>query len=110
MSTLNDLCSTGGQFDEKTISLMNSHSKAIQPQPKPKELNVPVFQTLLIKKLQENHEGDLFLVGTMIQRSLLVDLNLIKPTDIREPQPYFDTFKEYFPHFFQGRARNGNPL
>ena len=90
MATLNDLCSSGGQFDEQAIRLMKSHSDQIKPMPKPKELNVPVFQTLLIKKLTENHDGDVFLVGTLIQRSLLIDLNLMKPNG-REPQPYFDT-------------------
>ena len=61
MATLNALCSSGKQYDEASTLLMQSHVNAIQPRPKPKELNVPVFQTLLIKKLTENHDGDVFL-------------------------------------------------
>ena len=40
----------------------------------PKDLEVSVFQTLLVKSITEDHNGALFLVGTLIQRTIGVDL------------------------------------
>ena len=49
------------------------------PKPKPKVVNVPVFATLLVKRLSEDHHsGDVKLEATMIQRTLFADPLLIR--------------------------------
>ena len=44
----------------------------------PKDLEVSVFQTLLVKSITEDHNGALFLVGTLIQRTIGVDLEAVR--------------------------------
>ncbi|KAK7248224.1 hypothetical protein SO694_00129068 [Aureococcus anophagefferens] len=58
---------------------------------KPKQVFVPVFMTLLIKKLVEVDETSIALVGTLIQRPLVYDLERLKRVGEAEEttRPFF---------------------
>ena len=65
----------------------NDPSKA----PKKKQVVVPVFMTILVKKLAADRGEDdsVSLVGTLIQRPLLYDLMALRRGAGTESRPYF---------------------
>ena len=66
--------------------------KSSKPKGKSREeVVVPVFATLLVKKIIEGTDGNLSLVGAFIQRPLLYDLAAFERMSGRnEAKPYFD--------------------
>ena len=65
--------------------------KSSKPKAKKRpEVVVPVFATLLMKKLTEDTDGNLALVGTFIQRPLLYDLKAFDRESGNESNAYFD--------------------
>ena len=51
---------------------------------------MPVFATLVMKKLTEDTDGNLAMIGTFIQRPLLYDLKAFDRESGNESKPYFD--------------------
>ena len=91
-----DLCKTFGidgiQGDNNDDALKGAlvHTEGTKKVPKRPEVVVPVFATLLIKKITEDTDGNLNLVGTFIQRSLLYDLEAFDRESGKEALPYFE--------------------
>ena len=72
---------------------------ASQPSPIPistkktaiRQITVPVYQTLLVKKLVEDPiNGQINLVGTIVQRPLYFDLALVEKDGGQHARPYFN--------------------
>ena len=57
--------------------------------PKRQQVVVPVWATLLVKKLAEDMDGNLQLDSTFIQRPLLYDLKAFDRESGHEANPYF---------------------
>ena len=91
-----ELCKTFGvdiiQGDNDAAALRAAmvHKSSKPKAPKRPEVVVPVFATLLMKKLTEDTDGNLALVGTFIQRPLLYDLKAFDRESGNESKPYFD--------------------
>ena len=91
-----ELCKTFGidtiQGDngDEALKAAMVHKSSKPKGPTRPEVVVPVFATLLMKKLTEDTDGNLTLVGTFIQRPLLYDLKAFDRASGIEAKPYFD--------------------
>ena len=79
-----------GDNDNTALKAAMVHKSSKPKGPKRPEVVVPVFATLLMKKLTEDTDGNLNLVGTFIQRPLLYDLAAFDRASGIEAKPYFD--------------------
>jgi len=80
----------GDNSDKALKGAMVHRSGRMKRGPKREEVVVPVFATLLVKKVVEDPDGGLSLIGTFIQRPLLYDLQSFDRESGNQPQPYFD--------------------
>ena len=78
-----------GDNSEEALRAAMVHKSSKPKAPKRPEVVVPVFATLLMKKLTEDTDGNLALVGTFIQRPLLYDLKAFDRESGNEALPYF---------------------
>jgi hypothetical protein len=91
-----ELCKTYGvdkiQGDNSDKALKGAmvHKSTKKKGPKREEVVVPVFATLLMKKITEDTDGNLSMIGTFIQRPLLYDLKAFDRESGFQPQPYFE--------------------
>ena len=72
-----------------------------EPLPSKVTTTVPVFLTLVVKRFIEDATNDEppFLLGTLIQRPLMVPLKNVVRNNCDTPKPYFDTlFNDLFPN------------
>ena len=79
-----------GDNSEEALRAAMVHKSSKPKAKKRPEVVVPVFATLLMKKLTEDTDGNLALVGTFIQRPLLYDLKAFDRESGNESKPYFD--------------------
>ena len=80
----------GDNSDKALKGAMVHRSGRMKRGPKREQVVVPVFATLLVKKVVEDPDGGLSLIGTFIQRPLLYDLQSFDRESGNQPQPYFD--------------------
>ena len=79
-----------GDNTDKALNAAMVH-KSSKPKGKSREeVVVPVFATLVMKKLTEDTDGNLSMIGTFIQRPLLYDLKAFDRESGNESKPYFD--------------------
>ena len=79
-----------GDNSEEALRAAMVHKSSKPKAKKRPEVVVPVFATLLMKKLTEDTDGNLALVGTFIQRPLLYDLKAFDRESGNESNAYFD--------------------
>ena len=79
-----------GDNSDKALKGAMVHKSTKKKGPKREEVVVPVFATLLMKKITEDTDGNLSMIGTFIQRPLLYDLKAFDRESGFQPQPYFE--------------------
>ena len=78
-----------GDNDNSALKAALVHTEGTKEVPKRPEVVVPVFATLLVKKIKEDMDGNVSLDATFIQRPLLYDIEAFDRESGKEALPYF---------------------
>ena len=79
-----------GDNSDEALRAATVHKSSKPKAPNATEVVVPVFATLIVKKIIEDTDGKLSLVGTFIQRPLIYDLASFARASGKETLPYFE--------------------